>query len=378
MKCVEDQIFESKKSSVVYQLSWLLRKNIELVYERQCYPEIQDIKISRPVFIVGIHRTGTTFLHRLMFRSRRFWSPYMYEILSPIWLTENESSSLESGSMESGEDPRIDYAKDVLFASKNLHIFHGIHEFNANEPEEEISFLQSGFASWLYTVRHHMPDFYEWLYKNNSHRARVYEHHYRLMQSLTWHRQRRDGKGLGSVESQGHRPWLFKMPFHLMELENILKVYPDAYFIQTHRDPTQSMASWCHLVDRVRSFFSDIDSKEEMGTELLDFTSDILRTSVEFRKRHPELESRWMDVSYLDFTEKPLATVQNLYEHWDWPLESSSLESMSSWMKKQAEERKREKRHAYSLSDYGLTPERVNEAFAGYLDFAKDKGIRLS
>ena len=51
---------------------------------------------------------------------------------------------------------------------------------------------------------------------------------------------------------------------------------------------------------------------------------------------------------------------------------------MEDWQERQAEQRRQEKRHRYTLEDYGLTPEKVNAAFARYRDFITDRGIRSS
>lgn len=85
-----------------------------------------------------------------------------------------------------------------------------------------------------------------------------------------------------------------------------------------------------------------------------------------------------MDVNYVDLIENPMATVGSIYERFDWPLEQTAIDAMEDWQERQAQQRRREKRHRYDLSDYGLTPEEVNAAFARYRNFITDRGIRSS
>ena len=37
--------------------------------------------------------------------------------------------------------------------------------------------------------------------------------------------------------------WLLKTPQHIQAIDAILKVYPDAKFVYTHRDPAEMMSS---------------------------------------------------------------------------------------------------------------------------------------
>ena len=69
--------------------------------------------------------------------------------------------------------------------------------------------------------------------------------HRRTRQRLSW----QHGTRLGAAPRQ----WLLKMPFHLAELETLVATYPDAIFIQTHREPREIMPSWLSLTGTVRS-----------------------------------------------------------------------------------------------------------------------------
>ena len=64
------------------ELNLKLRANAYLAGDRARYPEMAEIAITRPVFIVGINRTGTTLLHRLMARDTRFRVLRGFEMVS--------------------------------------------------------------------------------------------------------------------------------------------------------------------------------------------------------------------------------------------------------------------------------------------------------
>lgn len=73
-----------KLGNVVFELSRFRRQNAEIASERRRHPEIGRERIVRPVFIVGINRRGTIFLHRLLARDRRFWALRLYELIRPV------------------------------------------------------------------------------------------------------------------------------------------------------------------------------------------------------------------------------------------------------------------------------------------------------
>ena len=357
------KLLENKIVDIAFDLSRLLLINAGFARERQRYPEIEREEITRPVFIVGINRTGTTYLHRLMSRDQRFWALRGYEYTAPR-LSKGEYATIGC----TPDDPRRAWVEDLLNSSDALELFEGVHNFDADEPSEDFPILSMAFGSWTLIVRFRIPEFGRWLAATGSQRA--YAHHRRTMQNITWqHRQRQP-------EHQGQ--WLFKMPFHLMELETLVETYPDALFIQTHREPTQFMGSWNSFVERAHSLVYESQSRETLGAEQLAFMSGMLDKAVDFRLAHPELEHRWMDVNYVDLIEDPFGVVRSIYRHFGWTLEQAALDAMEEWQISQAEKRRTEKRHRYALEDYGLTLETVNAAFKRYRDFITTRGIRTS
>lgn len=148
-----------------------------------------------------------------------------------------------------------------------------------------------------------------------------------------------------------------------------MATYPDALFIQTHRELAQFMGSWNSLVERIRSFDSDRVVPSVVGAEQLSFMSRMLDRGIWFREAHPELESRWVDVNYDELVRDPMVVVEAIYGRFGWSLTRSAVNEMTGWLDWQAERRRQETRHRYALDDYGLTPDGVDAAFAGYAKF---------
>ncbi len=353
LKSPEAGLRRTSISHVIYGLTRALRNNAMLAWERGQHPEIERQVIERPVFVAGINRTGTTFLHRILSRDPQFWALRRYELTEPV-LSTGEYATVAW----TENDPRRVYAEEVLTASGAIDALAGLHRVDMSEPEEDFMLLWLAFRTWAFTVAHYVPAYARWLAAAGS--REVYAHHRYVMQNFAWqHRQR---------EPKGQRYWLLKMPFHLRELEALLEAYPDAVFIQTHRDPVQVMASWNSIAERIRGFSTEPRPPLETGAEQLEFMSGMLNDAMRFRTSNPALEERWIDVRYTDLIDDPMAVVGDIYAQFGWPLEPPVVDKMQQWLTLQEEQRKQEPRHEYRLEDYGLTPEDVNEAFAPYCE----------
>ncbi len=354
---------ETRLSHLVYGLTRALRSNAALAREAQQHPEIEREAITRPVFIVGINRTGTTFLHRLLARDPGFWALRRYELTEPV--LPGGAYATVAGTTD---DPRRAYAEELTAATNVVDTLAGLHPTDIDEPEEDLWILWLTFSTWIFSTAYHVPTYGRWLAGSGSRYA--YAHHRRVMQHYTWQRRRR--------EANERRNWLLKMPFHLMELEVLLETYPDAVFIQTHREPARFMGSWNSIVERIRGFSTEPRPPHETGAEQLAFMSGMLNDAMRFRASRPALEERWVDVRYADLVDDPMAVVRDIYGRFGWPLDRAAAAAMDEWLALQAEQRRHEPRHEYSLEDYGLTPEAVDDAFAPYRDFTAARGIDLS
>ena len=73
------------------------RLRIEALCDR--HPEIEDIEVKAPVFIVGLQRTGTTILQRLLsvhpdLRALKAWSGEVAALISWMWAMDSPSTMM--------------------------------------------------------------------------------------------------------------------------------------------------------------------------------------------------------------------------------------------------------------------------------------------
>src|SRR5262249_18399105 len=207
----------------------LLVNRLKIQADLTRHPEILDVPLARPLFITGLPRSGTTFLHRLMSedpagRTLRTWEGQMP---SPPPTYETYRT-----------DPRIALRRrqDDL-ANRLSPRLAMAHEVAAESPEEDIYLFARDFQSVMFETLFEVPEYTRWLRRRDL--GPSYHYARRQLQLLSW-KYRADH-------------WVLKAPAHLSWLEELLDAFPDASVIVTHRDPLQVVSSWCSLMAGVRS-----------------------------------------------------------------------------------------------------------------------------
>lgn len=325
-----------------YRIVDLLVNRLRVEHWLRRYPQIRDEIIAPPLVIVGLMRTGTTMLHRLLACDRRFYSLMWYESRYPAPLPDYAFT---------GEDSRIALAREevqqMLAASPDLA---AIHPLDACAADEEVMLLEHSFYSTVPESFAHLPRFARWLEAHDN--TPGYRYLFTLLQFLQWQKKR-----LGGAADR----WVLKTPHHLHHLDILLDVFPGATVIQTHRDPLQTIPSLCSMNYALACMGSDSVDAAVIGRHWCDKFARSMRRSIALRERHPQ---QFIDVLYADTASEPLAVVGNLYDRLGLTLDSDTRAAMEQWLR----ENRRQDRdpHRYTLEQFGFTREGLERDFAEY------------
>jgi Sulfotransferase family len=341
------------------------------------YPEHADAGIDRPLFVIGLPRTGTTALHRLL------TADPAHQGLQ-AWLAE----------VPQPRPPRETWAADPVFQAIQAgfdrhHVSHpefmAVHYMAADQVEECWQLLRQSMRSVAFECLAHLPGYAAWLRGQDWTGA---------------YRRHRHNLQLIGLPDRGRR-WVLKNPSHLFALDALLRVYPDALVIQTHRDPRTAIASVCSLAAQATAGWSTTFRGAVIGRDQLETWATGLEQFTEARARHDP--ARFCDIEYDDFVINPLSTVESVYQRFGLPLSGRAMDAMRA-LSEQAgggreargrdqqsgggreargrdqqsgggrEARGRDQQsaggggqaHHYALADFGLTGEQVDEHFTGY------------
>lgn len=304
------------------------------------HPEIGEIPVEAPVFVVGLQRTGTTMLQRLLTCEPRLREMTAWEGLNPA-----PFPNVASG-RSPGRDPRIRVAKTAERALRYLapELF-AIHPVEAEAPEEDIHLLDVTFVSPAVDAIARVPGYQAWFRQVDQ--LPAYRYMRRLMQLLLWQRGGR---------------WLGKTPHHMEYLDELLTVFPDARIVLTHRDPARTVASFCSMMAHSRAMFCDDVDPLEVGAQ---FSAKAIRAVdrlMDVRERRGE--QHFLDVLYQDVVADPLKEVRRVYDFVGLDLAPATEAAMQAWL---ADNRQTKHGvHHYALADFGLDRAGLDPHFESY------------
>lgn len=236
-----------------------------------------------------------------------------------------------------------------------------IHSLNSKEEEEEFFIFEHCGRSPSINISLGIPEYQKWLEgPDEDYREfkKAYLVHRQYLQHLQWQAK------------NGNKRWILKMPFHLLALDALFEMYPDATIIFLHRNPLDILQSWLNLVGRVRNFIVQESDILAVGTDGLNLMKQMINKSIEFRESNPTLANRFIDISYDQLTEDLENTLQHLFHflHMSdgWTKEYQNevklyLAKHSGPQKIQTADRK------LSLEQFGLCQSTLEKVFSNYL-----------
>ncbi|WP_326736992.1 sulfotransferase family protein [Streptomyces sp. NBC_01022] len=153
---------------------------------------------------------------------------------------------------------------------------------------------------------------------------------------------------------------MLKNPSHVFAIDEIMRVYPDALIIRTHRAPRTAMASTCSLAEQGKHDMSDAYDRETIGrTQLALWSRGIEHFETARRRYDPR---QFLDVDYQDFVTDPLGTVGGIYDHFGLEFTARARGAIEASHRKSLGAHRRPD-HRYSLEDFGLSEADVDRAF---------------
>jgi Sulfotransferase family len=319
----------------------LLENRLRMTETRQRNPEIDAVQVTRPIFITGLPRTGTSILHELLAQDPANRVPLAWEVRSPC--PPPESATYET-------DPRIEKADlEIRFWNHVVPEYPTMHELGAKIPVECIMLTMHEFLSDQLSGTHRVPSYAAWLAQTDMRPA--YAYHRQMLQLLQWRAPR--------------ERWVLKAPSHMATLDALLAVYPDARIIQTHRDPLKvmgSVASILYATAWVRSDALDTDQVLQwFGGESCSF---LLENAMRVRNSGIVDAQQFFDVRYQDLMQDPFGTIRGIYEHFGVPYSAEAEARMRAYLA--AKPKDKHGAHQYAFEDTGFDLETERRRFAAY------------
>jgi len=162
---------------------------------------------------------------------------------------------------------------------------------------------------------------------------------------------------------RGGERWVLKSPQHLEQYRAIMNVFPDATVVVTHRDPVAVTASMLTMLAYTSRLQLDPVDPARIGALWTDRLQRMLRAAVADRDLLPAGQST--DVRFSDFMADDLATVADIYELADQPLDDRARAAHAAYLA--THQRERHGGLVYDLADFGVDPDACRAGYADYI-----------
>ncbi|HVS75305.1 MAG TPA: sulfotransferase [Steroidobacteraceae bacterium] len=325
------------RNAVRFEIRRSLHNLLEFERRERESPQVLRRVIERPIFITGMPRSGSTFLHRLLVRDPAVAAPLSWRLVHP-----HPSSTGRLG--ESLNRARVQaqfYLMRLLAPELN-----SLHEVAAGEPEECTDITAQVFQSLRYDSVYRVPSYQDWLQRHGH--VEAYRFHKRFLQHL-------------DAQEPGRR-WILKSPDHVFALDDIRAVYPDAHWVFIHRDPVAVLASVARLTEVLRRPFAHSVDLAEIGQQVcaswLDGAQRMMRAAAASRSI--------LHLHFREIVSDPEAAVSRLFRHGGHASSRDAVQRMRKWLGNRSNRGHRPRQ--YNLASFGLDAGELRAQFKPYTD----------
>lgn len=300
------------------------------------YPEIENQEITAPVIIVGLQRTGTSKLFRVIAADPQWNILPTWQAVNPVPLSYEHTD---------GPDPRIALTDQWVDNAKAIQT---AHTFETRAPEMEALLLRENFM--INSPRRLCPKHQAWCETADLRPAYLYLR--RQLQFLQW----QNGYAPG-------RRWILKSPPHLHNLPALMNAFPDAKLVMTHRHPAKSVASMLRLVELSQESAARKVDKDLISRLWVRVLSLGIERFLEFYEMYGD--ELFVNVSYAEVEGSIQEAVRRIYDFAGAPFSEQTKSAIETW--EHANPRHKEGVFKYNLKEYGLTDEKIKEEFGAYI-----------
>ena len=310
------------------------RLQIEDWYRR--HPEIDGVPIDKPLFGLGLPRTGSTALSFLLAQDPDIRYLRSWESGTPC----------PPPSTVRGDDPRIPPELRVVAGSRH-HVPVDVHG-----PMECLDLMALDFKSQIFQAFAQIPSYSQW-FADKADFTSTYLYERRVLKLLAW--------------GEPTRPWRLKSPAHVMSLDYLDRIFPDARFVMTHRDPTDVIVSVADVYADIVGGFTDHLDRPYLGKLNVNQWSVGMERTVKFRDGGAE--HRFYDIDFRAMQADPIGEVRRLYAWLGEPVNDEFEARMRTWWTENSD--KREPHTHTDPEAFGLDLQAIRPLFASYVDHSR-------
>uniref|UniRef100_A0A7S1KFH3 Uncharacterized protein n=1 Tax=Vitrella brassicaformis TaxID=1169539 RepID=A0A7S1KFH3_9ALVE len=310
------------------------------------HPAILRQQIEQPIFVVGFDRVSVSLVQQLLACDEANRAPTFSEMLYPFG---------EQGEYVQGASPQEDSQTRLAAAQEAMDLMFSTNDYltrlgalTADTPFDDSMIVENSLRSASLATHFDAPVYQSWLSSNHP----SYTFHKTFLQHLQWQRA-------------GDR-WVLKMPAHMLALDALFETYPDARVIFLHRDPKVALGPVCKIVSSVREKLMDDADVTVTSHQQAELMAEMVNTAAAFRRDHPALKGRFVDVTHDALLRDPVGTLKKVYRQCGLSMSRRASHSMWEFINQHRDKRDQLFRQHEPLDQFGLDEDDLDEAFQPY------------
>ncbi len=313
------------------------------------YPQYRKQAIEKPIFIIGNPRSGTTFLHRLLYKDHKLFTAFtVWElILAPSIFQRKFIWGIIRLARLAGYPLR----RSLVWINRkiNSHEQTKAHSIKVDAAEEDEHILIHNWTSaslWaIYPFRDELiPYFYFDRDIPKQKQEKVMDFYKKMVQR---HIYAHGGKQI----------FLSKNPAFTPKIAALSQTFPDARFIIPVRNPLEAMPSMFEYMSSGWQIFCDPLEPYPNKEDFFEVMRYYYLYPIEFFK---DKVHQCEFIKYDELTEQPDRIVENLY---DWLGLNYTSEFKQVVTKESQSARNYQSQHEYSIDKMGLSKEEILKEF---------------
>ena len=336
----ESRLTQAGKAMVQGEIGGALAARLACEAAWKADPGVLRSEIRRPLFILGLPRSGTTALHWLLAQDPA------NQVLE-YWLAAAPRPRPPRSTWEA--EPAYQAAVGVLqWIYETDPDLKAIHLMEADGPEECRHLFVQSFLDHTFDSNATIPGYTRYFEAQDMRPA--YARHRDVL------------KLVGSTSPE--RRWVLKYPAHMRELDVLLETYPDACIVQTHRDPARVLPSVCSLVTGWRSLYEGSADAKAIGAWQVELYAGMIEKALSVRERSDP--KQFHDLSFRELVTDPVGASARVYAHFGFDWTPEAERRMRAWHASNPQHK--HGGHPYRAEDFGLSEDAIAERFARYAE----------
>ncbi len=325
------------------QVQRLLVARLRIALDRQRIPGIAQERIERPIFVVGLPRTGTTLLHSLLAEDPEVHAPQSWQMLSP---SPPPGAGPVAHQRIATSQRIIEAWMDFVPAQRQMHPYIDKGAFQLME-DEEIHCLD--FRN-VYPYHYYEVPTSDFGVRLGADALGAFQFHREFLQHHQW--------------NTPNRRWVCKSPSAQGYLDHLFATYPDALCVWAHRPMGEIYAS--NVALRAAIFDTISGRPNDWNSRSMAIAESMKQGIDKMLEQDLVDDPRVLHLPFRDLTADPLGVVRRIYDKAGLEVSDAFASRVEAWLADPENDAARYGRYPYSYEAFGLSKQWIEELFADY------------